>query len=116
MHAHLLRRGRELAREELAVARLVVRQSQAAGQSFFHARQRGLGAGQLVATQQLERHPELAQHGNVARRGLELGLGAEQLQRAEAALLVRHVRVVAQLAQHIAAVFGEPHHALLVQA
>ena len=100
--------------EQLAVTGFIVRQAQAAGERAGAAGQRGLGAGHLGAAQQLERHAAFFQHRDVARGGVELGLGAEQLQGAAAALLVADADLGTQRAQAVAAVLGDAHHAFLV--
>ena len=98
----------------MAVARLVVGQPQPAAQAVRHARERRFRTRELIAAEQLERHAEAAQHLDIAARRVELGGAAKELQRPEAALLVRQLRRGAQLAQHVAAVFGQAHHAALV--
>jgi hypothetical protein len=54
------------------------------------------------------------QHFDVARRGVHLLLGAEQLQRAQLAAFVLDAGGLAQLVQQSPAVFGHAHHARLV--
>ena len=66
-------------------------------------------------SEQFERHAELAQHGDIACGRVQLRLAAKQLQRSEAALLVRQPGLLAKASQHVAAVLGQAHHALLVQ-
>jgi len=113
-HAGILRHLREPGGEELAVAGFVVRQTQAAGELAGPMRERGLGLRERSAGEQLVGHAALFQHGDVARCGVELGLGAEQLQRAAAAFFIVQAGVLAQAAQAVAAVLGYAHHALLV--
>ena len=105
---------RQAGGEELAVAGLVVGQAQAAGELAGAMGQRRLGGGEGVAIEQLVGHAALFQHRDVARGGIELGLGAEELQRAAAALLVGDAGVGAQRAQAVAGVLGDAHHAFLV--
>ncbi len=97
-----------------AVAGLIARQAQPAGDLLLDQGQRRLGADAAVAVQQLVGHAGAFQDRDVLRRAVELLLGAEQLQRAEAALVVSDAGVGAQRAQAVAAVFGQPDHAVLV--
>ena len=56
----------------------------------------------------------MLEHGDVLGCGVYLGLGAEQLGRAEAAVFVGDAGFSAQFVEAVAAVFGQAHHALLV--
>src|SRR3546814_17412695 len=57
----------------------------------------------------------IAQHRDVARARIELFLGTEELQRALRALVIVETELAAQRDQLVAAIFGEPHHAALVE-
>ena len=100
--------------EHLAVAGLVAGQPQPADELAAHPGQRRLGGDAAGRVEHLERHAELLQHLDVAADAVELLLRAEQLQRALAALVIGDAGRRAQLAQPVAAVFGDRHHARLV--
>ena len=71
--------------EQVAVAGLVVRQAQAAGQALAGAGPApARPSASWLARQQFVGHAALLQHRDVALHGVELRLGAEQLQRAAA--------------------------------
>ncbi len=74
----------------------------------------GSALNELGGRQQFERHVRLFQHGDVLRRAIELLLRAENLQRAAGTVFVIDASVRAQRLQAVAAVFGEAHHAALV--
>jgi len=113
-HTGCLDHGRQAGTEQVAVAGFVVWQTQAPGQTRQSLGQARLHTGQLLAAEQLKRHAAVAQHRDVFVRGIELGLGAKQLQGAALALLITQTRVGPQLPQHIAAVVGQAHHAFFV--
>ncbi len=114
LHAERFGERREARREQLAVARFVTRQTQAAGELVRDGRERRFGVLQLGRRQQFERHVRFAQHRDVLRRAVELLLRAEQLQRAARAAFVLDAGVGAQRLQAVAAVFGKAHHTALV--
>ena len=89
-------------------------QAQAARQLVRYRGERGFGLEQLGGRQQFERHVRVLQHGDVLRGAVELLLRAEHLQRAAGAAFVIDAGVRAQRLQAVAAVFGEAHHAALV--
>ena len=101
-------------REQLAVAGLVAGQPQPALELAGDPRQRRLGGDAAGRVEHLERHPEAFQHLDVARRPVDLLVGAEQLQRALAALVISDAGRLAQRPQAVAAVLGDRHHARLV--
>ena len=74
----------------------------------------GSALAQFGGRQQFERHVRVLQHGDVFRGAVELLLRAEHLQRAAGAAFVLDAGVGAQRLQAVAAVFGEAHHAALV--
>ena len=76
--------------------------------------QRRFGGDAAGRVQHLERHAELFQHLDVAADAGELLVVAEELQRALAALVIGDARRRPQFAQPVAAVFGDRHHARLV--
>ena len=113
-HTGGLGHGHQAGAEQVAVAGFVVGQAQAPGQARQSVGQARLNARQLFSAEQLKRHAAVAQHRNVLLRGIELGLCAKQLQSAALAIFIAQARVGPQLAQHIAAVVGQAHHAFFV--
>ena len=104
----------QFAGEQLAIAGLVIRQAQRAGQLVGDCSQGRLNAGDAGAVEQLIGHAGLLEYGNVFRRVIQLRLGAEQLGGAQAAAFIGDAGFRTQLVEAIAAVLGQTHHALLV--
>ncbi|MHC2508597.1 hypothetical protein ACVII1_003835 [Bradyrhizobium elkanii] len=113
-HAELLGFQRQGLREHMAVAGLVMRQPQPAGELFLHAGQRGLGGDAALAAEHLERHAVLLQHRDVVAGVIELGLLAKQLQRAARTLVIADADLAAQRLQAVTAVFRDRDHPALV--
>ena len=114
VHAQAARDLGQAAREQVAVAGLVVRQPQAAREAVARAGQRGFDACQRIAVEQFVGHAAFLEHRDVALHRVELRLRAEQLQGAAGAVLVLQASLGAQRLQAAAAVLGHPHHAFLV--
>jgi hypothetical protein len=72
----------------MAIAGLILWQTQAAGDPVLHRRECRFGTDTAVAIEHLVRHAILFQYRDVAGGAIELGLGTEQLQRAAAALII----------------------------
>ncbi|MNN05803.1 hypothetical protein D3C81_1185740 [compost metagenome] len=100
--------------EQLAVAGFIVGKAQAAAQLVADSGQRRFARGEFFARKQLVGHAGFFQHGDVLGRALQLLVGAEHLQRALLAAFICDAGFRAQCADAVAAVFGQPHHALLV--
>ncbi len=111
-HAVARRDVLQLVREERAVAGLVVRQVQRARERRDRV-QRHFHRARLVAAQQPVRDAQFGEHLARCRRTLDLLLGPEQLQVARGLLVVERVQL-AQRADLLLAVEGEPLHARLV--
>ena len=114
--SHTEVRGRlgELPREDVAIARFIIRQAQAARQVAFYTLERGLGGCEPVCVQQLIGHAATFQHTDVLASGFELLASAKQLQRTAHALFVLNAGLRTQRSQTVAAVLGETQHALFV--
>src|SRR5690606_33096030 len=106
---------RETLREQVAVAGFVTRQPQPADDTVTLRGKARLGAHAAVTVQHLERDAVLAQHRDVAADAVELRLGAKELQRAEAALVIGDAGLLAQRTQTVAAVFGNADHPRFVE-
>ena len=115
-HAERRRHLGQAVRELEAVAGLVAGQAQRTDELLLRERQRRLGPDEAVAVEHLVRHAVLLQHLDVVADAVELLLRAEQLQRALRALVVGDAGLGAQRLQAVAAVFGDRHHAALVDA
>ena len=101
--------------EHLAIAGLVARQTQPADEFFAHRGQSRLGGDAARGVEDLERHAVLSQNLDVAADAVELLLLAEELERALRALVIGDAGGGAQRLEDIAAVFGQRHHARLVE-
>ena len=106
---------RDVLRELEAVAGFVARQPQRPDELFLHLRQRGFDPDVAGAVEQLVGNAVLLKDLDVLAGPVELLLGPEQLQRAQTAFVVADAGVGTQGAQAIAAVFGQAHHAALVE-
>ena len=98
----------------MAISGLVVGQAQPPRELVLDAPERGLGACEGIALEQLEGHTAFLEHRDIALDRRHLRIGAEQLQRAATALFVAEAGIGTQFAQHVAAVLRQTHHALLV--
>ena len=107
---------RQLLREQMAVAGFVVRQAQAAAAAApSRARVPARRARAHRAPSNSNGTPSSLQHGDVACRRVELRLAAKQLQRAQAALLVRQMPASARSSRSTSRLYSaSAHHALLV--
>ncbi|MNK94588.1 hypothetical protein D3C87_1147910 [compost metagenome] len=97
-----------------AIAGLVARQAQAAHDLLLRRREAGFDGGAAVAVENLERHAARRQHVDILADGVELLLGAEYFERALHALVIFDAGLFTQGHQAIAAIFGDAHHAALV--
>ena len=112
--AQLGRQAGQLDGEQVAVAGFVVRQLQGGDQLVLDPCQCRFDGGNAVAVIDLVRHAALFQHGDILLHRIDLLLGAEHLQRAELATFVVNTGVFPQRLDTITAIFGQPHHARLV--
>ena len=101
--------------EQETVARLIVRQAQAADEGDVRRRQARLCSDTACTVQNLARHALGAQDVDVLMHVGQLLFGAEQLQRALLASVIGDAGLAAQQVQLVAAVFGQAHHPALVQ-
>ena len=106
-------RGQVL-REDVRVAGLVPRQAQATHELARDIGQRRFLCDAAGAVQHGVGHAEPVEHRGVVAGVVGLRLGAEQLQQAALALVVGDAGDAAQVAQPVAAVLRQPHHARLV--
>ena len=104
----------KFSREHEAIAGLVAGQTQAANDLFLGGGKAGFDGGAAVAVENLERHAARRQHVHILADGVELFLGAEHLQRALHALVIFDAGLFAKRHQAITAIFGNAHHAALV--
>ncbi len=114
LHAQRFGHGCQPLGKQLAVAGFVVGEAQAASQLVADGGQRRFARGEFFARKQLVGHAGFFEHGDILGRAVELVLRAEHLQRALLAAFIGNAGVGAQLADAIAAVFGQADHAFLV--
>ena len=114
LHAEFFCHRRKSLREQMAVARLVLWQTQSTDDDRSHIGESRLRSDATFGIEQLVRNAELLQYGDVIGSAIELLLQSEQLQRTLRALVVFNSGFGAQCAQQIATVFSDRHHAALV--
>ena len=114
LHAKVLRHFRQARGEHLAVARLVIRQSQGSGQNVGDAGQCRFNPGNPGTVEQLERNAGLLEYRDVLGCTIQLRLCAEQLGGAEVTGFISNAGFGAQFVEAVTAVLGQTYHALLV--
>lgn len=97
-----------------AVTGFIARQAQPADELVAHACQRGLVLDAAFAIESLVGHAIAVENGGVRRSAVQLLLRAEELQRAQRALVVPDAGGRSQRHHAVAAVLSQPHHAALV--
>ncbi|MNJ27129.1 Leucine-responsive regulatory protein [compost metagenome] len=108
------RHFRQAGSEQLAVAGLVVGQTQGASQNIGDIGQGRFDAGNAFAVEDFIRHTGLLKNGNVLGGAVQLRLGTEQLGRPQGAAFVGDPSFGTQLVEAVTAVLGQADHALLV--
>ena len=108
------RHRRKTLGEEMRVARLVARQQQAADEFLAHQSQRRLMRHAPGLVEDGVGHAKPVEYRRIVADVIRLSLVAEQLQQAALPIVVADAGDGAQVAQPVAAVFSQAHHAVLV--